>query len=349
MVEIKVRGVKAYKSRGKLYFYHRKTRLRIRAEFGTAAFLAEVERLDQSRLPEAVPVRVGTLGALIAAYRASPEFRQLAVRTRDDYQKVFNYLRPLDGDPLVNIDPAYTLAVRNAAFDKRKRHFANSVVTVLRLLFAWGQLYGVGVDKNAAIVPKFRRPRGTPKANRRGTREELEIVLDAAPVELRLAIALAVCTGMRESDVLRFPWSGYVDGTIHGRAAKTGAPISMPAHPMLRELLHQAPRLGPIIVVGARGNAFTPSGFRTRFFKLIRQLRTAGQVAPGLTFHGLRTTTATMLAEAGCDTQTIMAITGHETEAMVKLYREEADKKGRADVAIKKLDFAVRRNGKRTQ
>jgi hypothetical protein len=47
-----------------------------------------------------------------------------------------------------------------------------------------------------------------------------------------------------------------------------------------------------------------------------------------------------MLAEAGCDTQTIMAITGHTTEAMVAHYRREADKKQRAKAAIRKLDFA---------
>jgi hypothetical protein len=47
-----------------------------------------------------------------------------------------------------------------------------------------------------------------------------------------------------------------------------------------------------------------------------------------------------MLAEAGCDTQTIMAITGHKTEAMLRAYTEEADTKGRAVMAIAKLDFA---------
>src|SRR5262249_29118966 len=152
-----------------------------------------------SGVPPAPAPQPGTLGALIAAYRASPEFELLAPRTRADYQKVFDYVKPLAGDPLLKITPNYVRDVRDAAFRKHKRRFANYVVQVLRLLFAWG--HGRFVDKNQAVVPKLRRPRGAPKANRRWTRDELAIVLGAAPPELRLPIALAVCTGMRESDV----------------------------------------------------------------------------------------------------------------------------------------------------
>src|SRR5215469_8410490 len=127
MVEIRVPGVKVYKSRGKLYAYHRKTGQRIRAPFGTAAFLAEIERLDKSRPPEPKP---GTLGALIHAYRRSPEFLELADRTRRDYQKVFDYLQPLDDDPVLMMISAQVIEIRDAAFQAHKRRFANYVVQV---------------------------------------------------------------------------------------------------------------------------------------------------------------------------------------------------------------------------
>jgi len=243
-MQMRIPGVKLYRSRhGKVYAYHRATGRRLRAPLGTTAFLAEVERLNNSIVPPPAP-RPGTLGGLIAAYRDSPEFRQLAARTRSDYQKVFDYLKPLDGDVLVNINRGYALEIRDAAFTARKRHFANYVVTVLRLLFGWAAMRGL-VDNNPAVVPKLRRPRDAAEANRRWTPEELQVVLDAATFELRLPIALAVCTGMREADVLRFPWAGYVDGMIEGREAKFGSPIWMPAHPMLRELLDQAPTAEP--------------------------------------------------------------------------------------------------------
>lgn len=96
------------------------------------------------------------------------------MRTRADYQKIFDYLKPLDGDLLVNIDQAYTLSVRDAAFAGRKRHFANYVVTVLRLPFAWGALHGLA-DKNAAnrpeIAPAARRADGEPALDSRRNRD----------------------------------------------------------------------------------------------------------------------------------------------------------------------------------
>jgi integrase len=93
-----------------------------------------------------------------------------------------------------------------------------------------------------------------------------------------------------------------------------------------------------VIVVGARGRPYTESGFRAMFFKMIRKLRDDRKVAGGLTFHGLRHTTGTKLAEAGCDTRDIMAITGHSTEAMAGHCAKEADQRRRARSAIRKLE-----------
>jgi hypothetical protein len=218
-MEMRVKGVKYYRNRhGKWYAYHRKTGRRIGAEPGTAAFLAELEEIERGAGSEPPPL-AGTLGALIADYRESPEFTQLAPRTRSDYRAIFDYLKPLAAHPLSGINAAYAIRVRDHAFKRKKRHFANYVVVVMRLLFKWGKVRGRLRDNPAADVPKLLRPKGMPKANRRWTAEELRIVLDAMPPELRLATALGVTTGMREGDVLRFPWSGYRDGLIQGRAA----------------------------------------------------------------------------------------------------------------------------------
>jgi integrase len=57
-----------------------------------------------------------------------------------------------------------------------------------------------------------------------------------------------------------------------------------------------------------------------------------------LHFHGLRHTTATALAEAGCTPFEIMAITGHQTEQMVKLYTKKVEQKRLATSAVRKLE-----------
>src|SRR5689334_10905651 len=120
-MDIRVQGVKAYRNRhGKWYAYHRRTGKRVKAPIGSAAFLAEVAELDhQKPEPEPRPLP-GTWGALIAEYKASSEFTTLQPRTRADYQKVFDYLKPLDADRLVDVTPGYVAKVRDAALRAKK-------------------------------------------------------------------------------------------------------------------------------------------------------------------------------------------------------------------------------------
>lgn len=124
-----MRGVKCVTSRaGRTYYYHRRTGRRINSEPGTAAFLAEIEVLNGIASPERTYPK-GSLGALIAAYRASPEFRDLAPCTRSDYQRIFDYLQPMDRFLLTLFDgPGFTISLRDKAYKAHKRRFANYLI-----------------------------------------------------------------------------------------------------------------------------------------------------------------------------------------------------------------------------
>lgn len=341
MVEIRVRGVKVYRSRGKLYVYHRATGQRIRAPFGSAAFLAEIEDLNKPRPPEPP---AGTLGALIHAYRRSPEFLELAERTRRDYQKVFDYLKPLDIDPALMMTPAQVIEIRDAAFAAHRRRFANYVVQVLRLVAKWGAVRGWIETNAAASVPLLRRPRGTPKANRAWSDDEFEAVLTAASGGIKVAVALGGFAGMREGDAIRVWRSADDGGWLRWTQRKTGTPVELPVHRELRRILdddqarHAGGAVKPLtLVVGLRGRHYTSNGFQRMFFGLIRQLESAGRVRPGLTFHGLRHTAGKLLADQGVDPRTIAALLGHKTLQMAAHYSDEADRKKRAVAAVAKL------------
>jgi len=341
MVEIRVRGVKLYRSRGKLYAYHRKTGQRIRAPFGTADFLAEIERLNGQQPPEP---KAGTLGALIAAYRRAPEFLELAERTRRDYQKVFDYLKPLDGDPLVSITSAYVIDVRDAAFQAHKRRFANYALAVLRLLFKWGAARDLVETNPAANVSILRRPRGAPRANRAWADDEFETVLAAATGGLKVAIALGGFAGMREGDVIRVQRSIDDGNWLRWIQGKTGTLVELPVHPRLREILDEAAATAPsnpvkflTLVIGIKGRPYTSNGFQRMFFGLIRRLEADGKVRSGLTFHGLRHTAGRLLADRGADPRTIAALLGHKTLQMAAHYSDEADRKRCAIAAVAKL------------
>lgn len=340
---IRVKGVKRVVAKGRVYYYHRKTGERIKAEFGTVAFLQEVERLDGMRPP--ADEKPGTLGALIAAYKASPEFTDLAERTRKDYNRVFDYLAPWRDLPLARLTPPLVFGLRDKAYRKHKRRFANYVIAVLRLTLAWGKPRGWVKSNAAEDVPNIRRPRGGRVVNRAWAYEEFQTVLDAAPFELKVPIVIGWNTGLREGDVLRMTWRSYNGLEIETRQAKTDEPIWVPATAELRAILDEAKATmkdrkvkSTTIVVGKRGRQFTENGFRARFFKLIRRLVDEGKVQPGLTFHGLRHSVGKALADAGCDTRTIMAVTGHQTEAMAAQYTKEADRRRLARSGIVKLE-----------
>jgi integrase len=294
-----------------------------------------LNQLEDRKPPEGRP---GTLSGLIAAYRASPEFAALAVRTRADYQRVFDYLKPLGPAPLIEIDSGYLYAVRDKAASARKRRFANYTIQVLRLLFNWGMRRS-HCEKNPALaVDVVKRPRNAPVVNRPWKQTELEIVLAEAPPELRVAVALGAFVGLREADAVTVTWACYDGAEFEVRQGKTGEIIAVKAHARLREILDAIPRVSPVIVIGARGRPFTQSGFQRRFFGLIRRLTDEGKVQPGLSFHGLRHTLGTLLAEDGNDPRTIAAVLGQRTTAMADHYSRTAERRHLAAAAITRLE-----------
>lgn len=356
-----MRNVKRTTVRGQTYYYHRPTGVRLPEEPGSVAFDSEYARLESITVEtpvEIAPATCKTLGALLTAYRGSPAFLDKANATKADYLSAMDWLKPLHDLPLLRIDTPLIARLRDQAFKTRKRWFANHLMRFLSALFNWARPYGYMASNPAAAVPKIRKPRGERVVNRAWTPVEFVAVMEAMPPELRVAVALGAYAGLREGDVIRLTWTAYDGAVIESRQLKTGDPIWVPAHSDLRTLLTEAragrPALAakliakskPVpltIVVGQRGEAFTESGFRARFFKVIRRLVADGTVQPGLTFHGLRHTAATMLADAGCDTRDIMSITGHKTEAMVRRYTERADQKRRALSAISRLENFTRK------
>jgi hypothetical protein len=82
------------------------------------------------------PPKPGTLGLLVAEYRASPSFLDLAPRTRADYQRCL--LKPIAETALVRFDRALVVRIRDKVATQHGRRFANYVKAVLFNSFGWG-------------------------------------------------------------------------------------------------------------------------------------------------------------------------------------------------------------------
>jgi integrase len=339
-----MKKIKKVRAGDKDYYYHRQTGKRIAAEFGTPAFETAVRDLDATVEPA---IASHTLGSLVTAYLASPEFGRLADATKRDYRRVFEYLKPIYPMPLSQVTGAFALSLRDKAFGRHKRRFANYVVQVLRLLFSWGVPRDFATVNPAMGTPLIRKPKGEVKGNRPWTVEEFYTLLDVAKGGMRVAIALGGYAAVSEGDMLILTRQHLRGHVLEFVRKKTGVPVHQSMHSELIEILASLPPAtedeAQNLVLNAWGRPFTASGFRASFFKLIRKLSAEGKVGTRLTFHGLRHFVATKIANQGGDDRMISTVLGQTTNVMAQHYSKEYDRKLRSNEGTALLQNAVRR------
>lgn len=331
----KLKGVHKVTARGRVYYYHRPTRTRIKARYGTIDFDREVTALNL-RVPKVRESRPGTLGGLIAAYRASPEFAAKKPRTRALDDTILAWLKPLDEMPLHILTPPFVIQLRDRMLAAHKRVKANQLLNLLGTIWKWGLPRDIthGAVPTAG-VPKIARPKGLKIRNRRWTVEEIRLFVERVP-SLRLAVLVAAYTALRASDVAALTWSAYDGERLLVQQGKTGDMVWMPVHPALKAILDELPREHEQIVTGPRGRPFRDGQDIAGLFNSSK-IRIP-EIPKDLTFHGLRHTVASGIADRGGDTRDIMSVTGHRTEAMASKYAEQADRQRRAKKASDLMD-----------
>jgi Phage integrase family len=351
MTRIHVKGFKIFADRhGKLRCYHRKTQTAVDLEtapLGSAEFFAECARISElNKL--AGPPRPGTLGLLIAEYKASNAFLDdLAPRTQADYQRCFDYLKPIADTPLQRFDRALVVRIRDKARVKHGRRFANYVKAVLSILFAWGAERNHVKANPAEKIKNIRRPKDMPEANRPWSDDERHVVLEEAG-QILTGIALMMFIGLGPKDALRLPRSFYRDGEISTRRSKTGEPVFWPAPAPLRATLDAAPKHNATtLCANSRGRPWTESGFRSSWEHVRKRLEREGRIGLGLTLYGLRHTVAVILRELGYDDRAIADALGQKNPAMALLYAEGADLKRKMRGIV--TNFEVEVNRRRTK
>ncbi|ASP85488.1 site-specific recombinase [Sinorhizobium meliloti] len=329
--------------------YHRKSREKIdcaKFEPYTLAFDLEVHRINElHQVKEAKP---GTLGMLIKRYRASPKFQKRAARTQSDYQKVFDWLKPIEDTPLERFSRSFVAKVRDRAELQRGFRFANYVRSVLSIIFNWGLEYDYVKENPVEAVSLAERPKSLPDANRPWTDAERDAVLAALPAHMALPMNLMMFYGLDPQDALALPKTAVSAAGIDTRRHKTGQPVYLPLFAPAAESLAKAPKHDAItLCANSRGKPWTYNGFSTSWDKLKKKLEKEGKVQPGLTLKGLRHTVGTILAEMGKDNGTIALVLGHATEAMAKHYSRRADRSRQTTAAV--ADFEAELNKRKTK
>ena len=325
MLVVRLKHVKRYRVRGKVYWYHRVTNERLPDdEFKRVQRVLHINATLDGQRSGAIP---GSIGDLIGRYKASPEFKGLAAATRRSYMSQIKVLEDGFADECITeIDTAWLYTLRDYLSDTPRT--ANLMLSVLSILLNFAIARGLCQSNPVRNVKRLRKG----KSYERWPEPALEKLRAGANARMVWAVELAIYTGQRQGDVLAMQWRHLKDGLIEVAQEKTKERLSIPIHQDLAAVLDAIPRVGTNIVHRENGQSYTADGFRSIFQRDMKRL---GLI--GLQFHGLRHTAASLLAEAGCSEREIMAITGHRTASMVSHYTRGADQERLAKAAIVKL------------
>ena len=136
-------------------------------------------------------------------------------------------------------------------------------------------------------------------------------------------------TGLRFSDVTRIREENIKDGIITITQSKTNAPVSIPVHPVFREIWEKYGGCLPVNISNQKFNDYIKEvcrevGLADSVLKSItkggKKITTSYEKWQRVTSHTARRSFATNLYKSGFPSISIMQITGHRTEAAFLRY-----------------------------
>lgn len=278
----------------------------------------------------------GKLAALIEAYRRSPEFTDLAPKTKYNRELAFLLLERLSFLDPATIRRSHLMDLRDLVAKERGPGAANSFLSCMSTFFAWATDREKLEFNPATRLKKL--PGGTLSP---WSDDDLDTALTKLPEHMRRCVILALYTGQRRGDLAAMTWSQYDGASVKLRPRKTnrkGRPVHeivVPVHPALKRELDswKQDRSSVHILLNGWKRPWKPDAMSNAFQRWLGKLG-----VEGLNVHGLRKMAAARLADAGCSTHEIAAVTGHSSLAMIELYTRSANQKRLAKAAIRRLE-----------
>lgn len=282
--------------------------------------------------PRSARASTKTVALILGQWELSQEFLALGPNTAKAY---IRYATPLydalKSAEISKVKRRHLLTIRDHIAATRGQGAALQFCKIMAVFFAWAADRDL-VSSSPAFDLKGPLRRGEWTA---WTLDQALKAEAALPRHYARAVFLARWTAQRRGDLCRMAWADYRDGEIHVIQEKTGAELFIPVAPPLAEALAvwRQDSQGPTILQQPNGKPLSPASLSVR---LPKELQRIG-LPSGLGIHGLRKLAAACLADAGCSTHEIAAITGHETLGMVAHYTRSADQRILGQKAMERL------------
>lgn len=263
-----------------------------------------------------------TLGALVAAYRASPQFQSKAPKTQEDYRQRLDQIEARFGLVPTRLIPK----LRGEVIQWRDSmahtpRAADRCVGMLATVLAWAEDREM-IERNP--LTKIGKLHRINRADLIWEPHHWEAVnaLDkkgnpVVPGYVRRVLVLGSLTGLRIGDLLRLAWEDLQPGYIALKTRKTGGEAIIPLHPELAAFL-TGPGRGAILT-DTRGKPWSLEGWKTAW----------GRAKPegfDRHVHDLRGTFATRLMAAGFSDTEIALVMGWRAERIAAIRMRYVDR-----------------------
>jgi integrase len=333
MTRIRLEYVHEYKDcRGKLRRYFRRPgfkQIALPGLPGSTEFMAAYEQalagLPRKELG-ADRTKPGTVNAAIVGYYQCLAFRELSPSTQSKRRFILERLRNEHGDKrIATLPPEFIHRVVNRKTPAAARNWIAALRGLLD--FAVAEKFRADNPARGVVLPKLKI-----KHRRAWTEQEIEQYEATHPIgsKPRLAFALGLFTIQRLSDVVRMGRQYVRNGELAVRQQKTGAQLTLPIRPELQAILDATPSGHMTFLVTKNGGQYSANDLGEQF----RSWCADAGLPRECTFHGLRATGCTQLADRGCSAHQIAAWSGHMTLKEVERYTRAADQRRLARSAI---------------
>jgi integrase len=317
---------------GKVVFYFRRghgPRVRLPEITAPEFEQAYAAALAGSALPPPSKASPETLAWLIEAYRRSAQWAGLAQSTRRMRDNILAHVvREAGHVPFRAIGKKHI----NEAMDRKRPHAGATFRKVMSQLFSWA----VSVDKLPSNpVDNARRPKIKSQGHHTWTVDEVERFYARWPVgsRERLALDLALFTGLRRSDLYRVGRQHVRDGVISIQTRKTSAWATIPIFANLQASIAAAPTGDLAFLTTTRGQPFgSEASFGNWFGKACRAAGVPGRA------HGLRKAGATIAADAGASAHELMAMYTWTRLSEAERYTQAASRKRLAHATAERIE-----------
>lgn len=272
----------------------------------------------------------GSISALIAAYYASAAFTSLAPSTQDAYRNMIEPFRKEHGGKSVAGLKAKHIDAILGEVAKRSKSQAFNLRKRLRMLGALAVTWGYRDDNPVLSAQKI-------KHKEKGFRPWTETDIDKfrkrwqAGTPQRIAFEILLHTGLRRSDAVKLGRQ-HRDGNRHVVSLKKSGEtvtVYIPIHSTLEKHLATISGTCLTYIQTTRGVARSEKAFTN----WIGEAADDAGLPPNSSPHGLRKACCRRLAEAGCTSAQISAITG-QSIAVIERYIRDFNREKAAEVAM---------------